>query len=145
MNKFSLRKGEAKDQSWLFELYRLTLGPAIELTWGWDEGFQQENFNLHLAAEKFEILMIEHNNIGGFVLEEHEDHLWLEMLLIHPGYQRKGIGAQIMKQLQRESVAKNKVLKLSVIKANPVRQFYLKLGFCQYEDDGSFYKLQWQP
>ena len=108
MNHFTLRKGEAKDQSWLFELYRLTLGPAIELTWGWDEGFQQENFNLHLAAEKFEILMIEQNNIGGFVLEEHEDHLWLEMLLIHPGYQRKGIGTRIMKQLQRESAEKIK-------------------------------------
>ena len=143
MCHYSLRKGEASDKDWLLDLYRATLRSAIENTWGWDEAFQQENFNIHLSPEKFEIISINDNHIGGFLLVEEVDNLWLEMLLIHPDHQGMGVGKKVIEQLQRQSITKNKVLKLSVIKANPVKLFYEKLGFQLYEEDEAMFKMVW--
>ncbi len=144
MYHYALRKGEADDKAWLFELYCSTLRPAIELTWGWDEAFQLNQFSDSLAPENFEILLLEGKPIGCFCLVENEGHFWLEMLLIHPNYQRRGIGKRVIRQIRRLSASKNKTLKLGVIKANPVRQFYEKLGFTVYDEDGAFYRLSWR-
>jgi ribosomal protein S18 acetylase RimI-like enzyme len=119
------------------------LRSAIEKTWGWDEAFQFNEFNKHLSPDKFEIIYIADSNIGGYCLFEKDDHLWLEMLLIHPDYQHKGIGKSIMKEIQKQSATKNKPLKLSVIKTNPVRLFYEKLDFGVYDVDKAFYQMTW--
>jgi ribosomal protein S18 acetylase RimI-like enzyme len=141
---YSLRKGNADDKQWLYELYCQTLRPAIEQTWGWEEGFQMKQFNEHLKPDNFEILTIGGNPIGGFYVVENADHFWLEMLLINPSYQSKGIGNKVIKQIQRMSAAKKKPLKLCVIKSNPVQPFYEKLGFRVYEEDKAFYKMIWE-
>jgi GNAT superfamily N-acetyltransferase len=140
---YSLRKGQEADKDWLYDLYSLTLRPAIEKTWGWDEAFQKASFSEHLSPEKFEILTIEGNNIGGFMLEEREDCLWLEMLLIDQAYQRRGIGSRLIRQLQREAARKNKPLKLSVLKKNPVLPFYHKLDFWDEGEDEASYRMIW--
>lgn len=137
------RTGTDTDFDWLYSLYKLCLRPAVSLTWGWDEGFQNASFRTHLSPEKFTVLMLDGKNIGGFMLVEHDDHLWLEMLLIHPEYQNKGIGANVIRQLQRLAVAVGKPLKLCVIKANPVKGFYEKLGFQHYQEDEAVYFLAW--
>ncbi|MBK8816142.1 MAG: GNAT family N-acetyltransferase [Methylococcaceae bacterium] len=142
MLHYTIRKGKTSDKQWLFELYSLTLRAAIEATWGWDVEFQFNLFSEHLQPEKFEILLIEDKPIGGFYVVQHADHFWLEMLLIHPGYQGRGIGKRIVRQIQRTSASKNKVLKLCVIKANPVRLFYEKLGFKVYDEDKAFYQMR---
>jgi ribosomal protein S18 acetylase RimI-like enzyme len=141
VTSYKMRKGKADDKQWLYELYCQTLRPAIEATWGWDDEFQFKLFREHLKPEKFEIVLIEDKPIAGFYLVEHADHFWLEMLLIHPGYQRRGIGKRIVKQIQRRSASENRALKLSVIKANPVRLFYEKLGFSVYDEDIAFYQM----
>lgn len=140
---YSLRTGQASDNDWLFSLYCQALRPAIEKTWGWDEVFQRNNFSTHLSPEKFDIMVLEGKPIGGFMMDERKDYLWLEMLLINPDYQRKGIGSKVMKQLQQEAITQNKPLKLSVIKANPVKPFYEKLGFMVEAEDKAFFQLIW--
>jgi GNAT superfamily N-acetyltransferase len=137
------RPGTDADVDWLYPLYKLCLRPAISRTWGWDEGFQTASFRTHLSPKKFTVLMLDGKDIGGFMLVEHADHLWLEMLLIHPEYQKKGIGAGVIQQLQRQAAAVGKPLKLCVIKANPVKGFYEKLGFRLYQEDGAMYFMTW--
>lgn len=143
MLNYETRKGRITDKDWLYELYCSTLRPAIETTWGWDEAFQLNAFNEHLSPDNFEIIFIADNNIGGYCLFEKDDHLWLEMLLIHPDFQRKGIGKSVIKEIQIQAKSKNKPLKFSVIKTNPVKPFYEKLGFSVYGEDKAFYQMVW--
>jgi predicted GNAT family acetyltransferase len=60
-----------------------------------------------------------------------------------PNYRGRGLGKSIVKKIQGLSVAKSKLLKLCIIKANPVRAFYEKLGFRVYEEDMVFYRMIW--
>ncbi len=61
---------------------------------------------------------------------------------IEPKFQRKGIGQQIIEAVIKDSLDKNKEIYLSVLKENPAKELYLRLGFkITGEDDSSFMML----
>jgi ribosomal protein S18 acetylase RimI-like enzyme len=145
MKGFTLVDGEFSDKGWLYDLYKNVMRSCIETTWGWNEKSQIEGFNNYLKPTDWKIIKISDEDVGGYVLVEKHDHLWLKMIILKPEYQYKGIGRRVVVYIQ--SIAEDKALplRLSVIKENPVKPFYLKLGFTQYEEDASYYKLQWRP
>ena len=138
-----IRHGTQSDENWLYQLYCLTLRAPIEKTWGWDEQFQRNGFKSNLAPEKFNIIVVNGVDTGAYLVNEEEDHLWIEMLLIQPDMQRQGIGTKILQLLKVESQRRQKPIKLSAIKVNPAIQFYRRLGFVVYEEDDAFFKMQW--
>lgn len=143
MKGYQIRNGEQRDQEWLYDLYCKTMKPCIEATWGWDESFQRKEFCENLSPTKWKIISAGHKEFGGFVLNQNDDHFWLEMIIIKPEYQQKGIGRRVIEYLQDTARKKSLPLKLSVIKANPVKPFYQKLDFKQFDEDDAFYKLEW--
>lgn len=143
MKEFQLIDGKTFDREWLYKLYQDAMKPCIEATWGWDEEFQSNGFDNNLKPIDWKIINEGIERIGGFVLREGNDHLRLKMIIIKPEYRRKGIGRRVLTYIQSVAKEKSLPLRLSVIKANPVSQFYLKLGFFQYDEDDSFYKMQW--
>jgi ribosomal protein S18 acetylase RimI-like enzyme len=145
MKEFQLVDGKTSDGEWLFNLYQEAMLSCIEATWGWDDEFQSNGFSNNLKPTDWKIIRNGNERIGGFVLKESSGHLWLEMIILKPSYQQKGVGRSVMSHIQGIAKEKSLPLRLSVIKANPVKPFYLKLGFCQYDEDDSFYKMQFGP
>ena len=141
--EFQLTEGKSTDRKWLYDLYKKVMRPCIDATWGWDEKFQTNGFKKNLKPTDWIIIKINNENIGGFVLLEKHDHLWLKMIIIKPEFQRKGIGGKVVSYIQSIAKESSLPLRLNVIKENPVKPFYLKYGFTQYGEDASFYKLQW--
>lgn len=145
MKGYELRDGKQEDFDWLYELYCKTMMPSIQATWGWDEQFQRNGFINNLNPANWKIVSSSIDDVGGFVLEENSDHLWLRMIIIKPEHQGKGIGQCVMKYLKEIAGEKSLPLRLRVIKANPVRPFYLNLGFKQLDEDDAFYNMEWRP
>jgi GNAT superfamily N-acetyltransferase len=143
MNGCQFRNGEKRDEGWLYDLYCKTMKTSIEATWGWNESFQRRGFNENLSPTKWQIICISTEEVGGFVLIQNNTYLWLKMIIIKPKYQKQGIGRFVMAYIQDIARKKSLPLRLSVIKANPVKAFYLNLGFKQYAQDDAFFKLEW--
>ena len=114
----------------------------IEQTWGWSDEFQQHGFETNLKPEYFTIVADEGIDVGAFLIVNKEDYLWLEMLLVDRRKQKKGIGTWVMEGIIKESTKCNLPIKLSVIRVNPAKSFYLGLGFSVYEEDDSFFRLE---
>jgi len=127
------RKGNDKDRKWLFSLYSITMRPHIEKTWGWNENYQNDIFNTNLHPNKFVIVKSGNADVGAYLVIIENEKLWLEMLLIKPENQNKGIGSSIISKLKKQSAHMKRPLKLDVIKANPVLPFYSHLGFTIYD------------
>ena len=138
-----IRQGSPSDASWLYLLYCTTMRVHIENTWGWDEKFQRNGFKSNLPPEKFKIIALNEKDVGAFLVDEEPDHFWIEMLLVQPDMQGRGIGTKILKMLQVVSQKHQKPIKLSVIKTNPARHFYHRLGFQVYDEDDAFFKMKW--
>ncbi|MGY6275250.1 GNAT family N-acetyltransferase [Methylomonas sp. MgM2] len=142
---YQIRYGEPLDEEWLYDLYCRTMRSCIEATWGWNESFQRNGFCGNLHPVKWKIVSSRGEQVGGFVLNQNLDHFWLEMIIIKPECQRTGIGQKVIAHLQDVARKSSLPLRLSVIKANPVKPFYLQLGFKQFDEDDAFYKLEWKP
>jgi len=140
---FRSRQGVIADKEWLYKLYYSTMHKYIEQTWGWDEEFQRNGFQTNLHPTKFRIVIVNDDDVAAYLVNEEDNHYWLEMLLVSKKMQGKGLGTAIIKKLQSQSEKVCKLLKLSVLKVNPAKEFYSRLGFCVYDQDRSFFKMKW--
>lgn len=138
-----MRQGEPADMDWLYQTFKRTMQSFIKETWGWDELLQEHSFYENLPAKSFSIATLD-GDVGALNLREKEDHLWLEMVLVLPDYQRQGIGRFMLEYAQRQARKAKKPLRLSVLKLNPARGFYRHMGFEQSDFDQWSYKMQWQ-
>lgn len=140
-----LRRGERKDESWLFQLFKTTMQDYIDAAWGWEELLQKEGFITSLPAPNFQILHLGDSNIGCIYLSDRDHHLVLDMILVEPDKQKRGHGSRLMDWAKTKAVASWRPIRLSVLKTNPAVQFHLRHGFKTVEEDPHSLKMQWSP
>lgn len=128
---------------WLYETFKTTMEGYIETTWGWNELFQQHSFHDNLPPSSFIIASVNADDVGAFSILEKNDHLWLEMIIVLPKYQSKGLGRTLLEKTQHTANEKQKPLRLSVLKLNPARDFYTHLGFHSNDEDTWSIKMEW--
>lgn len=145
VNDFLLRRGESKDESWLFQLFKTTMQDYIDAAWGWEELLQKEGFITSLPARDFQILQLGDDNIGCIYLSEKTEFLVLDMILVEPGIQKQGYGSQLMNWAKTRAMDSRQPIKLSVLKTNPAVQFHVRHGFEIVEEDEHSLKMQWLP
>lgn len=135
----SVRKATQADSDFIWALYLDLLKEPVTKQWGWEEAYQRRMFAENLPYTVFAIVMVDGVNVAAYALLDKTEFLHLRMLLVARSHQNLGIGRQLMQQIKARAIRENKALHFSVIKANPVREFYTKLGFRQSGEDESCY------
>jgi ribosomal protein S18 acetylase RimI-like enzyme len=73
-------------------------------------------------------------------VEEHDDHIFVNYIALIPEHQRYGIGASLIRQVQASAATRGLPVRLNVLKVNPARALYERLGFAVVgEDDVRWY------
>lgn len=89
--------------------------------------------------EQAKIIWFGTQKVGLLKLDEKEDSIEIVQVQIDPKFQGKGLGRQVVEEVVRRSLKQNKKLTLSVLKQNPAKELYLRLGFkITGEDSHSF-------
>ena len=101
----------------------------VERTWGWDEHWQVRHFRERFDASTRQVIQYDGTDIGFIDVEEREDHFSLGFIGISPDYQRRGIGTFLIHDLLRKAAARGLPVTLQVLKGNPARALYERLGF----------------
>ena len=129
-SEYTLQKATEADSQFLFELMKQTMQDHIVATWGeWDEDFQVAYFQKKFDPEKNTIIVVDGEDVGGYMVTEDAEMVKLDRLFLLPEYQGQGIGSQIVKNILKEVTVKGKKLTLTVIKHNArVLPFYERLG-----------------
>ena len=71
---------------------------------------------------------------------DHDDHIFVDYMAIMPEHQRHGIGASLLRQVQASAASRGLPVRLNVLKVNPARALYERLGFAVVgEDDMRWY------
>ncbi|MCG8415282.1 MAG: GNAT family N-acetyltransferase [Pseudomonadales bacterium] len=138
-----IRRGEASDETWLFNLFKTTMRDYIDAAWGWEELLQKEGFVTSLPAKNFSVLEAENTPIGCIHISQKQDHLLVDMILVEPRYQGQGYGAELMRLAQNKAEQKGQPLRLSVLKTNPAIAFHIRCGFTMVEEDEHSCRMQW--
>src|SRR5690606_24008451 len=79
--------------------------------------------------EKNTIIMIDGEPIGCFRLERYGNYDSLDYVALLPAFQRRGIGTALIRKVMASAAVRGVPVRLSVLKANPARELYERLGF----------------
>ncbi|KPJ52054.1 hypothetical protein AMJ39_08800 [candidate division TA06 bacterium DG_24] len=139
----ALRPATLVDADFLFALKRTTLGEYIARTWGvWDETWQRAYFDQQFEPSGVQIVQFEGEDIGMISVREDEDALFLELVEILPEHQNRGIGTFLIRQVVARARAQGVAIRLHVLKVNPARRLYERLGFRVVRETKTHYVME---
>ena len=130
--EFSLRSASADDVGFLWELRKQTMRPHIQNSYGWNDEEEYEYAKERLSCTR--IVQIKNKDIGIVKVAEFDTYFFLFQIQLRPEWSNQGIGAQIIADLILSANEKKKTIRLHVLKNNPAKGLYTRLGFVVIEE-----------
>ena len=138
-NQISFRLARENDIDFLYSLHVATMKEYVNKTWGWDETFQEDIFRKKFIFSQIQIITLAGNDIGMIFLEERNKDMFLRVIEILPRHQRQGFGTTIIQKIIDDAARQRKEVRLRVLKVNPAKQLYDRLGFAVIEETSTHY------
>ena len=89
------------------------------------------------------VIVVGRIDAGILIVERLRNEVHLLMLCLLPSHQGRGIGCSLVSALQREAAARRVPLLLEVLKVNPARRFYERLGFGVEDESEYFFHMRY--
>jgi ribosomal protein S18 acetylase RimI-like enzyme len=140
----NLRPARAADYDYAERLYVRTMQPLLSGLGAWDEDDVLDRFRRHYATARVSTIRVDGRNAGFLQTSETEADINLDQIHLEAAYRSRGIGSQLIRDLQREARAKNKTLSLSVVRNNPAIALYERLGFRLVDEDATKLHMLWE-
>lgn len=145
MDDLTLRKATQADAEFLYHVLKATMQAYVDQTWGWDEAAQRARFQEEFEPGKDRIIVLNGEDIGVIGVEEGEEELFLDKIYILPAYQRRGIGTRLIQDVLDRAFQESLPVRLRVLKVNPARRLYERLGFVKVDETESSYVMSATP
>jgi GNAT superfamily N-acetyltransferase len=142
--KISFREATEADYGFLYSLHSLAMKPHVERTWGWDEQDQQRRFRMEFDPSSSQIVLVDGREVGVLAVNAGREDFIANIELL-PAYQGRGIGTRILQDVLGESDRAGKTVGLRVLKVNPARRLYERLGFVLSGETETHYVMRRQP
>ena len=125
--KYNLRQGTAQDIDILDVIYTENMKRYVEKVYPWNPQLFRNGF----VPQDYQVLEINHQIIGFMKVVPSKTEIYLAEIQIIKDYQKKGIGTRLIQSIMQQAQANNKILWLKVIKGNPAKKLYERLGFTE--------------
>ncbi|MFN2121091.1 MAG: GNAT family N-acetyltransferase [Anaerolineales bacterium] len=136
------RNADEKDMDFLYALHAATMMEYVDKTWGWDDAQQEAAFRKNHDPAGIQIVTYDGADIGMLYTEEREAEVFVAHIEISPEYQGRGIGSSILEQIVAGAAQRRKPVSLRVLKVNPARRLYERLGFGVFEETPTHYSMR---
>jgi GNAT superfamily N-acetyltransferase len=138
---FTLRAAQEADMPFLLRLRETAMDPhhraaGIVQT----PALMEERVRSHWDEAK--VIEVDGRSVGLWKLWRQPEVWWILQVQLMPEQQGRSIGGALVGQLIDEARAAGVVLKLKVLKANPARRLYERLGFVIVGEDDHGWEMQ---
>jgi GNAT superfamily N-acetyltransferase len=110
-----------------------------------DMARQRENFRQQWRLTEVRIITIAGNDVGWLQSTPAKDAIFLAQLYLDRRFQRQGIGSRVVRAMIDEAAQEGKAVTLGVVKINPARRLYERLGFSVTHEDQSKCYMRREP
>ncbi len=142
---YKIRFATPDDHDFIYALKAESVRPYVEKIWGWDEDFQRNDFDGDFAdMEQFNVIEIDGNPIG--FVQYYFEYPYFEVVELHllPECRGKGIGSDILRNLQKVCVVRDRRIRLGCFKENHrAKALYQRLNFMQTGETETHYILEY--
>jgi ribosomal protein S18 acetylase RimI-like enzyme len=141
---FTLRASHSSDASFFYDVTEKTMRAHVIAAGGvWEEEGRRKEVAEDILNPDASVIMIGEIDAGILCVERKPDEIRLQTLYLLPSYQARGIGSSIVSALQGEAAARCVPLRLHVLKVNPAKHFYDRVGFSVEEETEHFFYMRY--
>jgi ribosomal protein S18 acetylase RimI-like enzyme len=140
--RVTLRQAEAKHYDFALQLYLPGMRPYMQELNVWDEQQQRASFAAQWKREEVQIISVDGNDVGWLQVAELPTEIRLQKFFVSPQYQRSGIGSEVLSKLLATWRSTGKKIVLKVLKNNPARRLYERLGFSVIAEAGVVFRMR---
>jgi ribosomal protein S18 acetylase RimI-like enzyme len=137
-----LRRATEEHYQFALELYLSTMRPYTEELMVWDEAKQRGSFAAQWRLEEVQIITVDGVDVGWIQVAESPTEIRLQQFFISPDQPRAGIGTDVLRKLLATWRAAEKPVALNVLKNNPARRLYERVGFSVVGEAGVKYEMK---
>ncbi len=113
---------------------------------GLDMEKQTADFRQRWVVAEVRIITRDGTALGWLQTAAEADALFLKQLFVEVRHQRQGVGTEVMRRLIDEAANAGRAVTLGVVKTNPAKRLYDRLGFhVTHEDNRKFYMRRGRP
>jgi ribosomal protein S18 acetylase RimI-like enzyme len=142
----SFRPVTDDDYEYLYALNEATMRAYAEQTYGaWDEEVSRRIFAERWRPETIQIVLIDGQDGGMLEVIPSETGIWLANIRVAPEYQNQGIGARLISSVLQDAHSRGLPVTLRVLRVNPARRLYERLGFVKVGEIETHYLMEPRP
>ena len=142
--RYHRRPATRDDSDALYAIHRAAMERYVTETWGaWDDPWQQAFWAEHWPPKR-QAIMVDDELAGFLELEVRPTNIWVANIELAPRLHGRGIGTAILREIQRDAAARALGVTLQVLKVNPARRLYERLGFRQTGETRTHYQMAWE-
>ena len=129
LTMYSLRPATAHDFELLHALRAACYRSYVEQLYGeWNDQWQRDRLRKKYPYERFDIIVVDERDVG-YVEVVWSELLHINNIVIQPDRQGRGLGSQVLQDLLQQADDRHTKSELRVLKSNPARRLYERLGF----------------
>lgn len=136
----TLRQATNEDINWLDGFYEKLMRPYVELTHDWNKKKFKESFN----PKTTKIIQCDTQDIGMLKTEKKEDCWYIGDIQILETYQGNGFGTSLIQDVIERAKKDELPVRLRVLKGNPAKNLYHRLGFIEICELDNSYELEFK-
>jgi ribosomal protein S18 acetylase RimI-like enzyme len=149
----TLRAAAPEDEPFLFEVYQSTRVDELA-SLGWAAAQQEAFLRMQFTAQGLAygaqfpaadqmIVLRDGLPVGRMLIDRSGEEVYLVDITLLAEHRGAGIGASLMRALQREAAAACQPLRLRVLKSSRAVRFYERLGFSKIDESSTHFKMEW--
>jgi ribosomal protein S18 acetylase RimI-like enzyme len=142
---YALRAATREDEEFLYRLHRDAMREYVEITWGWNEGWQRAHFASSFAPLRNAVIVrdaVGPADVGRLSLTRHWGWIFLRDIELAAAERGHGIGSAVLSAVIALAQASDRHVELNVLSCNPARHLYARLGFRVVRDDGARLRMR---
>ena len=143
--RYELRPAIEADRAFVYHLQVATLKDYVDRTWGWDDTDQAERFERRFDPAALRIVVVDGQSVGMIQVERTAAAIRLGNIQIAPQHQGRGLGTAVIGDRLQEARATGRTVWLQVLRANPARRLYERLGFRCVGETSTHYQMAADP
>jgi ribosomal protein S18 acetylase RimI-like enzyme len=126
---YSLRPAVPEDSDFIYAVRVAGLRDYVAQIWGWDDQFQTLRFRDTFDPARYQVILIAGRAVGALSIDWRGDEVFLADIEILPEWRNRGLGSAIIESILTEANRRCLPVSLRVLRVNPARRLYERLGF----------------
>jgi ribosomal protein S18 acetylase RimI-like enzyme len=145
MLEIELRPATVADTKFLWDVFRVSMKDYISRTRGeWNEQREESQFRHQLDMSAAQVIQSRNLEVGFIMAPIKDSARWIHTICIIPEHQNRGIGTEVIRSVIAEAETQKMPLCLSVLKVNPARRLYERLGFGVTEETEHHFRMKFR-